>query len=55
MAGDIERNIELVEVLLEHVEVPQNKVDPTGSTIMSHIVLRAEDEKGHKWDIVFLS
>jgi hypothetical protein len=55
MVDYIEWNIELVEIFLEYVEVPQNKVDPTGSAIMSHIVLRAEDEKGHKWDIVLLS
>ena len=54
MTDGVERDTELVQLLLESVQIPQSKIDAPRSSVMGCIVLRAEDEEDDKRYVVFL-
>jgi len=39
---------------LEDREISKSKINPTSASVVCGIVLRTQDEKDEKWDVIFL-
>ncbi len=39
---------------LEDGEISESKINPTSASVVCGIVLRAQDEKNEKWNVIFL-
>jgi len=53
MQGHVEWYIEPCKGILKERQIPESEIDTAGAPVMGGIVLRAQDEKDDKWDVIF--